>query len=241
MKEAQSIKMNQTEEHHFFKGYPYLVIQIVSSLFHINLLSEQKCPEDLCRLAQAQADANKFGVCLVLDNNAAVFFSSKHEPHFSKELPWATVYTKDCLRLPRDQPVSANLLRRKSDLDAFIQSTTTTGILMGDLTKGGRKATPEDLISLQGVQKNGLPKGLVICPTCGDYRGECLDPNPMMGGLAVRVSCYCDNDALCAYCGGKLNDRKPNSNRYEPKDGKIWHTPGFSGLSHRCPKRHNER
>ncbi|MFH2074526.1 MAG: hypothetical protein ABIJ57_04140 [Pseudomonadota bacterium] len=224
----------------YYKGYPYLVIRIVNSFFHINLLSaEQNDPKDLFRLAQAQADANKFDVCLVMDERSAVYFSSKYEPHFSEQIPWATVYTKDQLLLPVDQPVSTDLLRRKSDLEAFIQSTTKTRILMGDLTKGGRKATQKDLISLQGVQKNGLPKGLVTCPTCRDYRGECLDPNPMMGGLIVRVSCYCDNDALCAYCGGKLNNRKPNSNHYESKDGKIWHTPGFSGLSHRCPDASN--
>lgn len=225
----------------YFKGYPYLVIRIVNSLFHINLLSaEQNDPQDLFRLAQAQADANKFDVCLVMDEKSAVYFSSRHEPHFSKDIPMATIFIKDKLRLSVDQPAGADLLRRAGELDAFIQSNSTkTGFLLGDLTKGGRKATQEELIHLQGVQENGLPKGLEICPVCGDYRGECLDPNPKMSGLVVRVSCYCDNDALCAYCGGKLNDRKPNSNHYKPKDGKIWHTPGFSGLSHRCPDASN--
>lgn len=239
MKVAKAIDMRQEEGHHFFRGYPYLIIRVTSALFHINLLSGQNSLEELFQLAQAQTDANNFDVCLVTYGDAAVYFSSRHEPHFSEKVPWATVYTKDRLRLPVDQPGDTDLIRREGELEAFIQGTATTGYLFGDLTKGGRQATPEDLISLRGVQKNGLPRGLVICPTCGDCRGECLDTNPMMGGLVVNVSCYCDNDALCAYCGGKLNDRKPNSNRYEPTDRKIWHTPGFSGLSHRCPETSN--
>ncbi len=240
MKESQAIAINQSEEYPYFKGYPYLVIRIVNALFHINLLSaDQNDPEALFWLAQAQADANKFDVCLVRNEKSAVYFSSKHEPHFSKEIPRAKTFIKDKLRLPMDQPVGQDLLRRERELEDFIQSTTSAGFILGDITKGGRKATPEERIHFQGLQKNGLPKGLEICPVCGDYRGECLDPNPLMRDLMVRASCYCDNDALCAYCGGKLNDRKPNSNHYEPKDGKIWHTPGFSGLNHRCPDASN--
>ena len=192
MKEAHTLDINQSEEYPFFKGYPYLVIRIVNALFHINLLSsDQNDPEDLFRLAQAQADANKFDVCLVMDERSAVYFSSKHKPHFSKDIPVATIFIKDRLRLSVDQPVGADLLRRGGELETFIQSTSTkTGFLLGDLTKGGRKATQEELIHLQGVQGNGLPKGLEICPVCGEYRGECLDPSPRMSGLVVRVSCY---------------------------------------------------
>lgn len=219
----------------YFKGYPYLVIRIVNALFHINLLSaEQNDPQDLFRLAQAQADANKLQVCLVLNENAAVYFSSTSKPDFSDQIPKWGIPITNRLRLAVEQLADTDLLRRKGELDDFIQSTKPTGYLLGDLTKGGRKATQEELIHLQGFQENGLPKGLVICPVCQDYQGECLDPNQIHQGLVMRVSCYCENDNICAYCGKTLGDRKLNSNRYEPKDGKIWHRPAFSGLDHRC-------
>lgn len=218
-----------------FTGYPYLVIRITGSFFHINLLSSiQNNTEDLYRLAQAQADANKLQVCLVIDEKSGVYFSSTGKPDFTDQIPkWGMLIT-DRLRLSADQVADADFLQRRKQLETFLQDTKSSGYLMGDRNKGGRMATQEELTRLQGAQENGLPKGLVICPVCGDYRGECLDPNPTQRGLVVKVSCYCENDNLCAYCGGTLDDRKLNSNRYEPKDGKIWHRPGFSCVNHRC-------
>jgi hypothetical protein len=220
-----------------FKGYPYLLIRITSGFFHINLLSkEHDNHEWFLRIAQAQADANKLGVCLMKNEHVAVYFSSKGEPSFSEQLPIGHTFIRGRLRLSVDEPPGLDLLQREQELEAFIESTNHKGYLLGDLKKGGRKPTQEELLSLHGFQDNGLPRGLGICPVCGDYRGECLDPsNPYYPGFVVRVSCYCENDNLCAYCGGVLNNRKLNGNRYEPKDGKIWHTPGFCGLKHRCP------
>lgn len=221
----------------YFTGFPYLLIRIVRSLFHINLLSmQQNSPDDLFRLAQAQADANKLQVFLVTNGDAAASFSSTGKPDFSAEIPERAILITDRLKLSVNQLPGADLLQREKELEDFIKSRKQTGYLTGDFRKGGRKATEEELIRLQGVQGNGLPKGVLICPVCGDYRGECLDPSLMQPGhgIVVKVSCYCDNDNLCAHCGKTLGDRKLNSNRYEPKDGKIWHRPGFSGLDHRC-------
>jgi len=237
-KEAKSVDVNQGEQYPFFSGYPYLVIHIVTLLSHINLLSaEQNNLTWLCSLAQAQADANKFGVCLVLDEHLGVYFSSKHKPYYSEQIPMGGIFMKGRLRLSVGQLVGADFFQRRKDLEVFVQSNSLkSGCLFGDLTKGGREATQEELICLQGVQENGLPKGLEPCPVCGDYRGECIDLNPMLRDLVVRVSCYCENDNLCAYCSGKLYKRKLNANYYDTKDGQIWHVPSFSGLSHRCPE-----
>jgi hypothetical protein len=233
--QGKLIDVNQGKQRPYFQGYPYLVIRVVRSLSHINLLSiEQNNTEELIRLAQDQANANKLEVCLVLNDNAGVYFSSKQKPRFSDQIPKGGIFVTNSLRLSCEQQADEDFLRREKELKDFIKNAKQTGYLIGDSRKGGRDATQEELIYLQGVQENGLPKGLVICPVCGDYRGECLDPSQIQQGLVVRVSCYCENDNLCAYCGKNLNDRKLTSNRYEPKDGKIWHRPGFSGLSHRC-------
>jgi hypothetical protein len=63
-----------------------------------------------------------------------------------------------------------------------------------------------------------------------------LDPNPVFKGKVMRVHCLCENDNRCAACGGLLNARELNANYFEKSDGQIWHVPGFSGLSHRCPE-----
>jgi hypothetical protein len=234
---TKSVVSKRGEPYPFFKGFHYLVIRITDRLFHINLLSmEHHSAEDLMRLAQVQADANKFEVCLALNENSGVYFLPRSEPRLLKRIPKGGIFITDKLRLVVDQPVTEDFLRRKKELEAFIKRTQPkTGFLIGDIQKGGREANYEELICLRGVQENGLPKGLVVCPVCEDHRGECLDPSPGLSGLIVKVSCYCANDSLCAYCGGKLYNRKPGSNHYEPKDGQIWHTPFFCGLSHKCP------
>lgn len=227
---------DRSERYPFFKGYPYLVVRISQAFHHINLLSqEQNSFEDLEKLAQAQADANKLEACLVLGEKSGGYFSSKHGPHFSEQIPMGGIFITNQLRLSVKQPLTEEISSRKAELYAFIQRTgPKTGYLMGDIQKGGREANYEELICLRGVQENGLPKGLVVCPVCGKHRGLCLDPSEQLRGLVVRVSCDCDNDALCAHCGGKLHERKPNSNHYNPRDGHLWHTPSFMALSHRC-------
>jgi hypothetical protein len=108
------------------------------------------------------------------------------------------------------------------------------GTLFGDLTKGGRSATEEERQRLSGKQPNGVPNGLIQCKTCGDWAGECLDPNPMFIGMIMKVDCRCQNDNLCARCGKPLYEYKLNANYYG-KDGIIWHVAAFIGFSHRCP------
>jgi len=207
----------------------------VAALSHINLLTtEQNNPEELFRLAQTQADANKLEVCLVLNENTGVYFSSEHEPRFSDQIPKGGILVTDRLPLFVNQLPTADFLQRTKELETFMQSNKSSGYLVGG-HKGGRKATEEELINLKGVQGDGLPNGLLSCPVCGDYRGECLDPSPIPErNLVIRVSCYCDNDNLCAYCGGTLYNRKLNSCYYKPEDGKFWYVPSFAAMNHKC-------
>ena len=107
-------------------------------------------------------------------------------------------------------------------------------IIMGDLAKDGRPPTEEEEDRLAGMHCDGVPKGLLPCPNCGEWRGECFDT--LCRQLVVRVCCACENDNRCAACGELLYSRKLNANYFDPVDGKIWHTPGFSGLDHRCKR-----
>ncbi len=113
----------------------------------------------------------------------------------------------------------------------------TFEIIIGGQTKGGRPATPKERARLAGRQPNGVPNGLRRCPTCGEWRGSCLDPNPLFAGLVVRVHCRCDNDSLCPRCGRRLYERKINANYYDEGDSQVWHVPWFMAMKHRCPDR----
>lgn len=70
--------------------------------------------------------------------------------------------------------------------------------MMGDLTKGGHPASAEELARLGGLEVNGVPWGLVLCGSCGLWRGQCLDPSPEFRGKVMTVSCLCDNRNHCA-------------------------------------------
>jgi hypothetical protein len=109
------------------------------------------------------------------------------------------------------------------------------GYSFGDLTKGGHAASADELARLAGAGPDGVPRGLERCPACGEWRGTCLDPSPRFAGQVMTVHCRCANDNRCAACGLLLYERKLNANYYNPRDGRIWHVPGFSGLGHRCP------
>jgi hypothetical protein len=107
--------------------------------------------------------------------------------------------------------------------------------MFGDLTKGGRDATADEVGRLAGAGPEGRPRGLERCPTCEEWRGRCLDPSPTFVCKVMTVHCGCQNDNRCAACGGFLYERKLNANYYNARDGQIWHVPGFCGFRHRCP------
>lgn len=137
--------------------------------------------------------------------------------------------------LCRDFPELPDLADRRGRLREFVsRRTPSAGYLLGDVTKGGKPATAEERILLEGRQANGVPRGLTRCAACPRWRGSCLDPEPCWDGLVMRVACLCENDTRCARCGLTLAAERLGSNSYDERDGKIWHVPAFMGLSHRC-------
>jgi hypothetical protein len=96
------------------------------------------------------------------------------------------------------------ILREEAQL-----SREGTTILTGDLTKGGRRAAPEEEERLAGTHADGIPKGLLPCTVCGEWRGECFDT--LLPQLVVRVCCACENDNRCTACGELLGSRKLNT------------------------------
>jgi hypothetical protein len=106
--------------------------------------------------------------------------------------------------------------------------------VFGDLAKGGRPASFAERVLLSGRQSNSVPRGLRRCERCTDWHGRCLDPSREFAGQVMDVACRCANQNRCAACGGLLYERKLNANYYDPRDGHIWHVPGFLAFRHEC-------
>jgi len=220
-----------------FDGFPYLITRIVPALYHVTLLPGGQPEETLLALAQAQADANRLQMCLVLGERRGVYFDVDAKATPTHEPPRGGALITGLLAPPVDLRVTADMRARKERLDALVEEVRRKGsYITGDLSKGGREATPEELTSLAGSNGDGSPRGLERCPTCQDWRGLCLDPSESFKGQVMTVHCLCDNHNRCARCGELLHDRRLNGNCYDPSDGHIWHVPGFSGLTHDCPR-----
>jgi hypothetical protein len=219
-----------------FDGFPYLVTRVVPAMYHIIILPEELADADLTDVARRQARANVLETCLVLSADSALYIAPDGREHAGKA-PCGGFAINYRLRLCQSFADTERLLARRSALERFIATgPPRTGYMFGDLTKGGRTATFEEAVMLAGKQPNGVPRGLVRCTDCGEWHGRCLDPSPKFATQVMRVVCRCANDNRCAACGQLLHTRKLNANEYSDRDGQIWHTPGFCGLSHVCTK-----
>lgn len=213
--------------------YPYLITRIVPAMYHIIILPKGK-QNELAEIARTQMSFNKLESCLVLGAKEAVYLYTEGSEVMSSDVPFGGTLIHNQLKPCKIFSEDQDLRERKEFLEKHIGSLKQGGYFLGDTTKGGKKPTPQEADNLRGNQENGVPKGLVLCPRCGDWRGTCLNLIQDLGEYIVRVSCLCQNDNRCAGCGDLLCHRKLNGNNYDPKDGRIWHLPAFSGFGHIC-------
>lgn len=220
-----------------FGSFPYLATRLVPAFYHLSLLPGSFEPELLRHIAQRQVSANKLPTCLVFGSGDCLYYEIDGTEFRSDEIPCGGHAVSGKLRVCVEFENDDELQVRQRLLAAYVEERSLAGgYLFGDLTKGGRDATPDEQRRLAGRQTSGVPRGLDQCPTCGEWAGQCLDPSPVFNGKVMRVHCLCENDNRCAACDGLLHARKLNANYFEKSDGQIWHVPGFSGLSHRCPE-----
>jgi hypothetical protein len=217
-----------------FDGYPYLVTRVVPTLYHVILLPAEVPPDGLRELARSQVRANRLPTCLVLGDDLGLYLTPEGGETVSRDIPSGGILVADRLRPPVPIPLSAELAARRYGLQALLETGLRNGTLFGDLTKGGRLATPEEQARLAGRNPHGVPKGLERCLACGDWRGECLDPSEQFAGQIMHVNCRCANWNRCARCGRPLYARRLNANYYNPADDQVWHVPGFCAFDHSC-------
>jgi hypothetical protein len=219
-----------------FEGFPYLVTRVVPAMYHVILVPADASELELVLLARMQWRANRLETCLVTGVDRAWFISADGRDELAQTPPRGGTLVTGLLKSSRLWADTAELQARQCHLDAIAEAHRRKGgYIFGDLTKGGRDATADDVGRLAGTGLEGRPRGLARCPTCGDWRGRCLDPSPNFVCKVMTVHCRCQNDNRCVACGGFLDQRKLNANYYNPRDGQIWHVPGFSGFKHRCP------
>jgi hypothetical protein len=219
-----------------FDGYPYLITRLVPTLYHIILLPGDASERDLAEIVRAQWRANRLDTCLVVGPDRALYIDATGHDRLESSPPRSGFPVTGKLQPPRAWPDTTELQERQRRLDSFIEALPLKPrFLLGDPTKGRREASPDDVARLAGVGPEGVPRGLELCPTCGEWSGACLNPGAESFLQVMTVHCPCQNDNRCAACGRLLYERKLNANYYNPSDRQIWHVPGFSGCSHRCP------
>src|SRR5438046_5438826 len=204
---------------------PYLVVEIVAGLYHLTVLPAEFGDDDLEAIARAQVRAYRLGACLVLGERRVLAIDAEGVERRDTEVPfrlfghWISAAVTRRLRTARPLPPTDEVLLRQTALDAALkeyparraEALRQRGMLppadfvVGDLTKGGRAATPAELAALSGRQPNGVPVGLVQCADCGFWKGQCLDPSPEFRGKIMRVCCRCETQNRCAACGETLH------------------------------------
>jgi len=215
-------------------GFPYLVTRVVPALYHIILLRTGLSDSELRAVARKQVLANRLETCLVPADDHAIYFDTEGNSRDTNTPPAGGSIVTGQLLPPGDLPDPEELRVRHDRLEVFAAASRTRGYMVGDLTKGGRPATGEELRRLAGVEADGRPVGLQPCAGCGGYRGTCLDPSENFRRQVMTVHCACENHNRCARCHEHLSEHRLNANYYDPADRQIWHVPGFCGLSHRC-------
>jgi hypothetical protein len=218
-----------------FDGFPYLNTRLVPALYHITLLPAGAPESTLLALAQRQARANRLDTCLLLHAHRAVFFWTNGEVTSSHDTPRGGTLLSNRLALSVDLLHTDELCSRQSRLDRIVADGRQKGArFFINHAKGGREATADELEWLRGQGPEGVPRGLERCGWCGDFRGQCLDTSEELARMVVPVYCRCANHNRCARCSLALYERRLNANFYDPRDRRIWHVPGFCGLSHEC-------
>jgi hypothetical protein len=215
-----------------FDGFPYLIVRMAPAMYHVTLLPEDASEDTLVGIARAQRRANLLDACLVLGPERALYINPAGREWWDAGPPRGGVLMTGQLRPPTTWADTPHLRARRGRLNVRLKRDEHS---FGDLTKGGHTASADELARLAGAGPDGVPRGLERCPACGEWRGTCLDPSPRFAGQVMTVHCRCANDNRCAACGGLLYERKLNANYYNPRDGQIWHVPGFCAGGHRCP------
>jgi hypothetical protein len=170
-----------------FTGFPYFVTRLAPANYHFILLPAKTPLDKLQELALCQAALNDLPSCLVLDERHCFYLENGSKDGPSEKPPRGGIVYSGGLKPVTPILDTLELAWRYRLFDGFAKGLNgSRRIVFGDLTKGGREASPAELRKLRGERKDGVPRGLRHCRTCGDWFGQCLDPAPSSAGKSCR-------------------------------------------------------
>lgn len=218
-----------------YDDFPYLLTRLTPAFYHVIPLSDTLEESTLRSLARYQHQCNQLPTCLALERERCIFFGSHGSEILSDQIPRGGIIIANRLK-PCAPLENTSWWQKKTNwLEELVQRQRAYGeYIFGDLTKGGREAYEDEKQLLSGATLGGIPKGLTKCNVCLEWRGDCLDPNPVFRQRIMSVTCRCENTNRCARCLQPLADRKLNANYWDDATNSIIHVPGFVSLGHGC-------
>jgi len=221
------------------KVWPYIITKLAPTIYNLTVIPNIQDHEKLIELVFGQLKTNGLESCFVFCEKQSIYLKDK-TASISEDRPSGGIIlsNKLLLSIELEKYIDSDPTYKKrcNKLKKYCEAETDNGYLLGDLTKGGRDATKDEIDELSGENLNhkGVPKGLKLCSTCNMFKGVCLDPSENFKNQIMTVYCDCDNHNRCAKCLELFYSKKLYSNYYDPKDNVIWHVPGFRALSHEC-------
>ncbi len=187
-----------------FDGFPYLVTRMVPTMYHVTLLPRAVGDLELALPARAQWRANRLDCCLVLGEQRALYIWADGFERLVTVPPRSNFVVSGNLKVSSAWSYTPEMRARQRRLDVFIdQYSPKKGYSFGDLSKGGRDATADEVARLAGAGPAGAPRGLERCSVCQEWRGVCLDPAPRFFCKVMHVHCRCCDIGSWGVPGGR--------------------------------------
>ncbi len=135
-----------------FEGFPYLVTRVVPAMYHVMLMPAEASDLELVLLARTQWRANRLEICQVTGVDRWWFISADGRDELAQTPPRGGTLVTGLLKPARPLSDTAELQARQRQLDALVETHRRKGgYLLGDLTKGGRDATADEVGRLAGA------------------------------------------------------------------------------------------
>ena len=145
--------------------YPYLITRVSPAFYHVIVLSHGST-EALIEIALSQESCNDLPTCLVLSKHTAKYFANGKEYAQEPFPAGSTLITerlKPCFDVQESLEKDPSYAIRQGILADFIDRQSKD-VMFGDLTRGARPATAEELTHLSGVNPAfaSVPNGLAL-------------------------------------------------------------------------------
>ncbi len=216
-----------------FDGTPYVTITLNPGVLQYFLLPAEWDTEELVDFAVRQHSANKLLTVLALRPSYSTWYFPDGPSGPVKDLPHPWMAVDGPVRPCRDIPETDELRERKARFSRFAEMTFRRGkVPPWNPEKSLRTATGTELAELEGLQANGVPKGLSPCPDCGRWRGECL--HSRFAGSVLRIDCACINDNRCARCLELLGEFKLDTCAFDEVKSEVIFVVPMMGTRHFC-------